>query len=91
VDEAIEEGATLEDGAEVKSVIIEGKRAVGVEYTSKGKRENRRALAPLVIVSASGIGTASILRRMGIEEAGCDFFIDAIALGKRLAKHLAAA
>jgi choline dehydrogenase-like flavoprotein len=64
--------------AEVNRIIIEGENAIGVEYTKKKKK--LRALAPLIVVSAGGIGTTFILRETGIEEAGYNFFIDPLIL-----------
>ena len=78
VEEAVNEGGTLVDMAEVNRIIIEGENAIGVEYTKKKKK--LRALAPLIVVSAGGIGTTFILRETGIEEAGYDFFIDPLTL-----------
>ncbi|MCP4690404.1 MAG: GMC family oxidoreductase [Desulfobacterales bacterium] len=74
VDEAVRNGSTLQADAKVEKVITKGGKAEGVEYTVKG--EPRRAFAPLVILSAGGIGSAVILRNSGIKEAGYDFFFD---------------
>ncbi len=74
VDEAVRNGSTLQADARVDKVIIKGGKAVGVEFTAKG--EPQKAFAPLVILSAGGIGSAVILRNSGILEAGYDFFFD---------------
>lgn len=74
VDEALENGARMINHAKVTRVIIENKKAVGVEY--KKGRETHRAYAPTVIVAAGGIGSPLILRESGIRSAGYDFFFD---------------
>ena len=74
IDEAISNGAELIEKAQVTKVIIEGRRAVGVEYRKKG--EMFRVFAPIMVISAGGIGSPVILRASGIERAGYDFFFD---------------
>lgn len=72
--EAVENGAAFLPRARVDRVLLEGSRAIGVEFFHDGKR--RRAYADQVIVSAGGIGSPLILRRTGIKEAGNSFFYD---------------
>ena len=74
LDQAIANGAELIDRAKVNRVIIEGRNAVGVEFTRKGKTS--KVFAPKTIVCAGGIGSAIILRASGIERAGYNFFFD---------------
>ena len=74
VDEALHNNAEIINKAKVSKVIIENKKAVGVEY--KKKRKVQQAFAPLVVVSAGGIGSPMILRESGIEGAGYDYFFD---------------
>ncbi len=74
VDEALGNGATLINKAKVTRVIVEGGRAVGVEYTRRGKELT--AYADKIILSAGGIGSPVILRASGIKGAGYDFFVD---------------
>ena len=74
IEEAISHGAKLVEKAKVTRVLIEAKKAVGVEYRKNGK--TCQAFAPKVVVSAGGIGTPVILRASGIKEAGYDFFFD---------------
>ena len=78
VEEAVEQGATLVNGARVKRVVADGERAVGVEFTKRGRQY--RIEAPTVVLSAGGIGSAEILRRSGVEKAGYDFFVDPLVL-----------
>jgi choline dehydrogenase-like flavoprotein len=73
-EEAEGSGATLLNGARVKHVLVENKKAVGVEYRRNGG--DQRAWAPHVILSAGGIGSPVILRASGIQSAGEDFFFD---------------
>lgn len=74
IEEAITNGAELIGRAKVTKVIIEGKTAIGVEFTKNGKTS--KAFAPKIVISAGGIGTPVILRASGIKEAGYDFFFD---------------
>ncbi len=74
VDEALRDGARLINKARVVRVLVEGGRAVGVEYRRKG--EVRRAYAGTVVISAGGIGSPVILRESGIRRAGYGFFFD---------------
>jgi choline dehydrogenase-like flavoprotein len=74
IDQAIANGAQLIDRAKVNRVIIEGRKAVGVEFTRNGKTS--RVFAPKTLICAGGIGSAVILRASGIDRAGYDFFFD---------------
>lgn len=74
VKEALLCGATLVTQAKVLKVIIDNKRAVGVEYLKNRKKV--RVYAPKIIISAGGIGSPLILRASGIKRAGYDFFFD---------------
>jgi choline dehydrogenase-like flavoprotein len=74
VDKALENGAKLITRARVKKVIIENKKAVGVEYIHN--KETYRAYAPKTIIAAGGIGSPIILRQSGMRSAGYDFFFD---------------
>lgn len=74
VHEAIDQNAELVPHARVGRVLVENNKAVGVEYHWKGAV--RRVRAPLVILSAGGIGSPMILRHTGIKSAGYDWFFD---------------
>lgn len=74
VEEAIANGADLINHARVSKVLLEGKKAVGVEFIKANKKH--QALAPKVVISAGGIGTPIILKASGIKKAGYDFFFD---------------
>ncbi len=74
VDEAVENGAVILNKAKVEKVIIENKKAVGVEYT--WHRVKYQAYANKTIVSAGGIGSPLILRKSGMMKTGYDFFFD---------------
>ena len=74
VEEALKNGAKLITGARATRVIIENKKAIGVEY--KKNRTLQTAFAPKTIISSGGIGTPVILRASGIKEAGYNFFFD---------------
>lgn len=78
VKEAVGSGATLVNGAKVKSVITSGGKATGVEFKKGGRKH--RAEAPTVVLGAGGIGSAEILKRSGVDQAGHDFFVDPLIL-----------
>ncbi|MCP4753407.1 MAG: GMC family oxidoreductase, partial [Proteobacteria bacterium] len=78
VEEAVKNGATLVNGAKVKSVLIEGNKAVGVEL--KKGIGTHRVEAPMVVLGAGGIGSAEILKRSGLDKAGHDLFVDPLIL-----------
>jgi choline dehydrogenase-like flavoprotein len=73
-EEAVGSGATLLNGARVRRILSERRKAVGVEFRMMGK--SHRAWAPRIILSAGGIGSPVILRASGIKAAGRDFFFD---------------
>jgi choline dehydrogenase-like flavoprotein len=77
-EEAVKNGATLVNGARVKSVLSDGSRATGVELKRRGR--TYRVEAPTVVLGAGGIGSAEILRRSGVDNAGHDFFVDPLIL-----------
>ena len=73
VDKAVEKGAELITEAEVIDVIVEDSKVKGVKYIKNNKKES--VLSDTVILSAGAIGTALILRHMGID-AGQNLFFD---------------
>ena len=75
---AMENGATLVNGAKVKSVLTSGGKATGVEFKKGGRKY--RVEAPTVVLGAGGIGSAEILKRSGVENAGYDFFVDPLII-----------
>jgi len=74
IDEAMENGASLISKAKVSKVLVEKRKAVGVEYKRNG--ETFRAYADNIIVAAGGIGSPLILRESGIRGVGHDIFYD---------------
>ncbi|PIP39696.1 MAG: glucose-methanol-choline oxidoreductase [Desulfobacterales bacterium CG23_combo_of_CG06-09_8_20_14_all_51_8] len=74
VDEALKNGAKMINYAKVEKVLIENKKAVGVQY--RHNKETFHAYAPTVIVAAGGIGSPLILRESGMRSTGYDFFFD---------------
>ncbi|MCU1348581.1 MAG: hypothetical protein JWO56_1611 [Acidobacteria bacterium] len=75
VSEAIGEGATLINRAQVVRVLIEGNRAIGVEYKlRKGKKDFqlRQAFGSRVILAAGGAATPVILRDSGMRSIARD-------------------
>ena len=78
VQQAVDKGATLVNGAKVKSVLTDGNRATGIEFKKRGRPY--RVEAPTVVLGAGGIGSAQILRQSGLHNAGYDFFVDPLVL-----------
>ncbi len=74
VDEAVKHGAKLINHAKVERVLIEHKKAVGVEY--KHDKKKHQVYAPKTIIAAGGIGSPLILRKSGMQGTGYDFFFD---------------
>ncbi|MCX6001982.1 MAG: GMC family oxidoreductase [Chloroflexi bacterium] len=74
VEEATSKGAELLDLAHVTKVIVENKKATGVEFCRRGKKYI--ANADTVVVAAGGIGSPIILENSGIPQAGANFFYD---------------
>lgn len=74
VDEAVSNGAEIINNARVYRIIVDGKKAKGVEFKQKGRR--MRVFAADIIIAAGGIGTPVILRGMGLKDTGKDFFYD---------------
>ncbi|MBU2511053.1 GMC family oxidoreductase [bacterium] len=74
VEQSLENGADLIPGTRVEKVLIENGKVVGVEIKKNGRKS--RIEAPLVVISAGGIGSPVILNNSGIEGTGKDFFFD---------------
>ena len=74
LEDAVNRGAKLLDKSTVTNVIMDGRSAVGVEYTHKGKKE--KAFADNVILAAGGIGSPLLLRKVGAARAGYDYLYD---------------
>lgn len=74
VDEATDLGCTVMVEADVRGVIVESGKAVGVEVKTPHKKFQIRANH--VILAAGGIGSAVILQNSGVENAGKNFFMD---------------
>jgi choline dehydrogenase-like flavoprotein len=74
IEQACKNGSTLLTSARVTNLMIEDNRVAGVQFSKSGAVH--KASAPLVILSAGGIGTPLILRKSGMTKAGFDFFFD---------------
>jgi choline dehydrogenase-like flavoprotein len=74
LDQAIEKGALLIDRATVEMILTDGKRAVGVEFTRKGRKY--KAYAENIILAAGGIGSPVLMRKIGVARAGYDYLYD---------------
>jgi choline dehydrogenase-like flavoprotein len=86
VEAAVKSGAVLVNGVKVKKVLKDGNKAIGVELKKNFK--THRVYAPLVVVSAGGIGSAEILRRTGLAQAGFNFFVDPLILATGRVKDI---
>jgi choline dehydrogenase-like flavoprotein len=78
LDDAIERGAVLVDGARAERVVVEDGAATGVEAVVRGRRT--RFTGSTVVVAAGGIGSPVVLRASGIGGAGRDFFFDPLVV-----------
>jgi len=74
VDDAVSKGAELLDMAHVTRVIVENKKATGVEFSRRGKKYTVNA--DTIVVAAGGIGSPILLENSGIPQAGANFFYD---------------
>jgi choline dehydrogenase-like flavoprotein len=72
--EAVLHGARVVARAEVRRVLLEGRRARGVAFVEGGVQ--REALAERVVVCAGGIGSPQLLQASGIASIGAGFFCD---------------
>jgi choline dehydrogenase-like flavoprotein len=64
----------LLDMAHVTKVIVENKKATGVEFSRHGKKYIVNA--DTIVVAAGGIGSPILLENSGIPRAGANFFYD---------------
>jgi choline dehydrogenase-like flavoprotein len=76
VDEACRHGAQLADKAEVTRVIVKDGRASGVEVLFNGMLQTIEA--PIVVLSAGGIGSPRLLHRSGLGPRSVPFFSDPV-------------
>ncbi|MFO7965183.1 MAG: GMC family oxidoreductase [Desulfobacterales bacterium] len=83
---AVQNGAELVNGAKVKEVLKDGQSATGVELKKGGR--TYRVFAPVIVLSAGGIGSSEILRRSGLKNAGFDFFVDPLILATARVKDI---
>ena len=84
---------TIETGAEATRILLEGTRAVGVEYVQNGQTQRADAAGEIVVCAGtflspkllmlSGIGPASHLQGQGIEVV-----VDLPGVGQNLQDHL---
>jgi len=88
VNDAVELGAVLLTCSEVTRVIVNGKKAVGVEATVQGERH--KLYASKIVLSAGGLGTAQILQASAINKAGDGFFCDPITIVQGLTEGIEA-
>jgi choline dehydrogenase-like flavoprotein len=74
IDDAVEHGATLVNGIAVEQVLHKNGRTSGVRALRGTELIDFRA--PMVILCAGGLGSAPILNRSGVWEAGQGIFVD---------------
>jgi choline dehydrogenase-like flavoprotein len=72
--DAMKDGATLLTEARVTRVLLENKKAVGVEFKKDG--HVMKAYAKKIVLAAGGIGTPVILRATGLKDVGYNYFFD---------------
>ncbi|MES2318023.1 MAG: GMC family oxidoreductase N-terminal domain-containing protein [Pseudomonadota bacterium] len=76
IDEAVRHGATLQDSATVQRALLDGGKAVGVEYQRFGER--RRAMAGIVVLAGGGLGSPRLLHASGLWPRTSAFFSDPV-------------
>lgn len=77
VDEAVRSGARLIERAEVRRVLIEGERAVGVEYAHRRflrPAEVHQVRAGRIVLAAGELASPQILRDSGVPDIGAQGF-----------------
>jgi len=78
VEQAVDRGMTLVNGARVTRILCEGDKAVGVRY--RKNLQSHDLFARRIVVAAGGVGSPKILRRSGLDRAGYDFFFDPLIM-----------
>ncbi len=78
IEQACRKGSTLLTGARVTRLIVENDQISSVQFIKVGSLY--KVSAPLVVLSAGGIGTPILLRDLGISHAGSDFFFDPLVV-----------
>jgi choline dehydrogenase-like flavoprotein len=78
VNQALAYGSTVLTGANVVGMHVSDSHISGVQFTMGGRKHE--AKAPIVILAAGGIGTPLVLRRLGIAQAGTNFFFDPLVV-----------
>jgi choline dehydrogenase-like flavoprotein len=74
VREAMLNGAKLLNHAKVTRVLLENKKAVGVEFKQKGV--THKVNASKVVLAGGGMSTPLFLRDLGVKGVGRDYFVD---------------
>ncbi|SAL32938.1 glucose-methanol-choline oxidoreductase [Caballeronia udeis] len=77
VQDALANGAVLMNGATVSRILVDGERAVGVEYKLRKSpfgAELRKAYAKKIVLAAGELATPKILRDTGVEGIGARGF-----------------
>jgi len=78
IDQAANKGSILLTGARVTHLAVDGNSLRSVEFFWRGNVQS--VSAPLVILSAGGVGTPLLLNKLGISKAGSDFFFDPLVV-----------
>jgi choline dehydrogenase-like flavoprotein len=74
VREAMQKGAKLLNHAKVTNVLLENKKAVGLEFKLKGQLQ--KVYAKTVVLSGGGMSTPFILKKLGVKGVGENYFFD---------------
>jgi choline dehydrogenase-like flavoprotein len=78
IDQACRNGSTLLTGARVTRIIIENDHVSAIQFSMGGSLHV--VSAPVIILSAGGIGSPLLLRNLGINQAGSNFFFDPLVV-----------
>ncbi|MES2018051.1 MAG: GMC family oxidoreductase N-terminal domain-containing protein [Pseudomonadota bacterium] len=76
IDQAVQHGATLQDGATARRAVVEDGKAVGVDYVRGGQRQ--RAMAAIVVLAGGGLGSPRLLHASGLWPRSSAFFSDPV-------------
>ena len=74
VREAMLNGAKLLNNAKVTRVLLENKKAVGVEFKQNGAMH--KVHGSTIVLAGGGMSTPLLLRDLGVQGTGRDYFVD---------------
>ncbi len=76
IDQAVEHGAVLLDGATVRRALVDNGTAIGVEFVRNGAPQ--RAMSGTVVLAGGGLGSPRLLHASGLWPRCSPFFSDPV-------------